>query len=101
MNRNVEFASHSQSHELQLISPKDLLGGRLSFVAGLYYFREYYNITTTYDLGSQYCGFVIGAAAPKLLPACNAGPLKGALSNEFQPDRIEHRRIRTGRLQDH
>ena len=41
--RHAQFVSDSQSHELQFISPKDkLLGGRLDYVAGVYFFQEDY-----------------------------------------------------------
>ena len=71
---------------MQLISPKGaLLGGNLDFVAGLYYFDEDYDITEGFNLGSQYCSFVIGAAAPSLVGACNAFPKLGAAKGAFGP----------------
>jgi iron complex outermembrane receptor protein len=68
LTRNASFDSKSQSHELQLISPKGaLLDGRLDFVAGLYYFDEDYKIAEDFNVGSQFCGF---AAPPSLQAAC-------------------------------
>jgi iron complex outermembrane receptor protein len=85
LTRDSTYSSTSQSHELQLISPKGaLLGGKLDFVAGLYYFDEDYGITERFNLGSQYCSFVIGAAAPPLVGACNAFPKAGAANGVFQ-----------------
>src|SRR5215472_5387917 len=56
LNRHGAFASDSQSHELQFISPRRaLLGGRLDFVTGLYYFDERYATSEVLDLGSQLC----------------------------------------------
>ncbi|HWA64198.1 MAG TPA: TonB-dependent receptor [Caulobacteraceae bacterium] len=83
LNRHSTFDSSSQSHELQLLSPTDkLLGGRFSFVAGLYYFEENYSIGETFDLGSQFCGFLF-AAKPGVLAACNAGPQTTAADGHF------------------
>lgn len=85
LNRDAAFTSKAQSHELQLISPKGaLLNGKLDFVAGLYYFDEDYGITEAFNLGSQYCSFVIGAAAPSLVGACNAFPKQHAATELFQ-----------------
>ena len=84
LNRHGAFASTSQSHELQLISPKDkLLDGRFDFVSGLYYFDEDYSIGEVFDLGSQYCSFAVAAAAPGLVGACNASPKVGAANGLF------------------
>ena len=84
LNRDASYRSKAQSHELQLISPKGaLLDGKLDFVAGLYYFDEDYDITERFNLGSQYCSFVIGAAAPSLVGACNAFPKAGAANGAF------------------
>jgi iron complex outermembrane receptor protein len=85
LTRDSSYRSKAQSHELQLISPKGaLLNGKLDFVAGLYYFDEDYDITERFNLGSQYCSFVIGAAAPPLVGACNAFPKAGAANGIFQ-----------------
>ncbi len=83
LNRDASFASKAQSHELQLISPKGLLDGKLDFVAGLYYFDEDYDITERFNLGSQYCSFVIAAALPSAVGACNAFPKVGAANGAF------------------
>ena len=85
VSRDSTFDSESQSHELQLVSPKGaLLDGKLDFVAGLYYFDEDYVIGERFNLGSRYCGFAVAAAAPALLGACNAGPKFGAATGSFE-----------------
>ncbi len=67
--RGGDYASRSQSYELQLISPKDqLLGGRLDYVAGLYYFQEDFAIGETLGMGADFCRLV---PAP-MRPACAA-----------------------------
>jgi iron complex outermembrane recepter protein len=79
LNRFDTFSSDSQSHELQLLSPKDLLNGRLDFVAGLYYFEEIYKTTEVWDVGSQYCSFFYGGLGLSfLVPACEAAPQNDA-----------------------
>lgn len=81
--RDASFRSRSHSQELQLISPDDALGGRVNFVAGLYYFRERYQIGEQVNLGSEFCSEIISRAAPARLAACNAGPQVGATRFDF------------------
>lgn len=70
VTRTGDYDSESQSHELQIISPSDeLLGGKLDFVAGLYYFEEDYRIGEGFNLQSGFCGLAASAAQR---PACNA-----------------------------
>ncbi len=75
LNRRGSFTSTSQSHELQLSSPKDkLLGGRLDYVAGLYFFGENYATTSATDFGSQFCTTILPLAGKAgLIPLCQAG----------------------------
>ena len=81
--RDVDYKSRSHSHELQIISPKDkFLDGKLSFVAGLYYFNETYKIGDTWSLGSDFCNFQFGANAANLA-TCSTNPLQGALPTQF------------------
>jgi iron complex outermembrane receptor protein len=88
-NRKYLFESRSHNHEFQIVSPKDkLLGGRLSFVAGLYYFREKLDIDYDFNLGSEWCSTVIAAVAPPALAACNAGVKNAAFFNRF-PQKTE------------
>jgi iron complex outermembrane receptor protein len=84
LNRHGSYASDAQSHELQLISPKDkLLDGRLDFVAGVYYFSEHYSTSEVFDVGSQLCNFVYGVLKPPLIPACLKAPALGATDGIF------------------
>ena len=80
LNRRGAFSSDSQSHELQFLSPKDkLLGGRLDYVAGLYFFGERYATTAVASLGSQYCTNVLPLAGKAaLVPLCLASPQANA-----------------------
>jgi iron complex outermembrane receptor protein len=83
LNRHQTFSSNSQSHELQVITPKDaFLGGKMGFTAGLYYFEENYDLSETLDLGSKYCTVAL-AAKPALIPVCNALPHIGATQAPF------------------
>ena len=83
LNRHGSFASDSQSHELQLISPKGMLNGRFDFVAGLYYFSEHYSTTEVFDVGSNLCTFVYGVLKPAFIPACQAAPALNATDGIF------------------
>jgi iron complex outermembrane receptor protein len=81
LSRDSTFSSKSQSHELQFISPKGaLLGGKLDFVSGLYYFDEDYKIGEAFNVGSQFCGF---AAPASLVAVCNSFPKNGAANGAF------------------
>jgi iron complex outermembrane receptor protein len=82
--RTGRFESTSQSYELQLISPVDeLWGGRLDYVAGLYYFQEDYFIGEQFGLGANFCGLVPAAQRP----ACAAsGNKSNATMLDFNQD---------------
>jgi iron complex outermembrane receptor protein len=75
LNRDGAYNSDSTSHELQLISPKDLLDGRLDFVGGLFYFREKYKIDFVENMGLDYCTVAVALANTA---RCLANPLNGA-----------------------
>ena len=80
--RNARFTSESISHELQLISPeRELMGGRLDLVLGLYSFEEDYTTYDRTDLGFDYCDRFIRNALPARLAGCLAGPLLDAGHN--------------------
>ncbi len=81
--RHFIYDSKSQNHELQIISPKDLLGGRLNFVAGLYYFQEDFNLDLDYNLRSEFCTTAVANFAPPLVGPCKAGPAQSAFYNRF------------------
>ena len=74
VTRTDNSDSKSQSYELQLISPVDkLFGGRLDYVAGLYYFQEDFSTGEDLAMGSDFCTHLVPAAQR---PACNASGSK-------------------------
>lgn len=74
LGRTGGYDSSSQSAELQLISPVDqLVGGRLDFVAGLYYFQEDFSILEQLGMLQDFCNTLL---PPAQRPACNASPNK-------------------------
>ncbi|MBY8821529.1 TonB-dependent receptor [Sphingomonas colocasiae] len=84
LRRDGVYDSKSQSHELQIISPKGrLMGGRLDFVAGLYYFHERYKIVERFAFLPSFCPTIVGLLAPNLVNACLAGPSTGATDLRF------------------
>ncbi len=73
------FDSQSHSEELQILSPETLLGGRLNYVAGLYYFEEEYDIGQVVDVYPQFCEvFIRNTSTAARLAACRASPLLNA-----------------------
>ncbi|WP_167706624.1 TonB-dependent receptor [Sphingobium fuliginis] len=72
------YDSRSESHELQFISPKGMVGGAFDFVAGLYYFHEDLSLRETYNLGPDWCGLIVPLANPGLVSTCLASPQQGA-----------------------
>ncbi len=72
--------SESWSQELRLISPEDLADGRLSYVAGLYYYEEDAELSEQLSVSTIFCN----SFAPAPLQAqCSAGPLEGATDLAF------------------
>lgn len=69
--RDNFWRSKSNAHELQLSSPTDLLGGRFSFVSGLYYYREDLRINYNFNLSTSFCSIVAPSTATA---ACLANP---------------------------
>lgn len=69
-SRVSEFRSKSHNHELQYISPVDRwLDGRIDLVAGLYYYKEDYDIGEQIDMSAQYCNALVPAGPQRT--ACN------------------------------
>ena len=84
-SRQGGFTSKSHNHELQFISPKDeLLGGRLDFVAGLYYFQEDYTIDERLQADAQFCNVLVPAGAQRT--ACNTSLAAGGGVNATDQD---------------
>jgi len=75
ISRSGNFASKSQNHELQFISPQEIwLDGRLDMVAGLYYFGEKYRLGENFHMNSQYCNVAFYPRETPFTvvkPACN------------------------------
>jgi len=51
-NRDTKYNTDTVSQELQLISPT---GGKLEYVAGIYYYNESYKIDQNFDIGADFC----------------------------------------------
>lgn len=84
LRRTSLFDSSSNSHELQILSPTDrLLGGRLNFVAGLYYFHEDFDIGERFALLEDFCPLIVAPAVPALLNGCVSRPGEGATDLRF------------------
>ncbi len=81
IGRDGSFLSRSHSQELQFISPQD---GALTYVGGLYYFHERYEIHSDYNLGTGYCGILMANVIPGLLAPCLAGPQAEAAMVDFR-----------------
>ncbi len=78
-NRRGLYDSNNHSEELQLLSPETLLDGRLSYVAGLYYFNEDYHIGQVIDLVPEYCSiFIKNTSTAARVATCTAGPQMNA-----------------------
>ena len=75
VGRASGLVSESWSQELRLLSPDTLADGRLSFVAGLYYYEEDAEITEQLSLSPVFCS---GFAPAIVRPLCSAGPLDEA-----------------------
>jgi iron complex outermembrane receptor protein len=87
LGRNIHYRSKSNSHELQLLSPRDtLLNGRFDFVAGLFYLNEDFSLFNDTRLLANFCTQIIGRAAPALVPACNTGPFLPGATAHFSQD---------------
>jgi Outer membrane receptor proteins, mostly Fe transport len=88
LQRRTTFAdSQNHSEELQLLSPDTLLGGRLNFVAGLYYYEEAYDIGQNIDLTRDFCDvFIRNTGTAARLNACLSNPLEGASYYVFTQD---------------
>tara|TARA_R100000365_G_C2748694_1_gene81362 strand:+ start:3917 stop:6250 length:2334 start_codon:yes stop_codon:yes gene_type:complete len=87
LSRDSSFSSVSQSHELQLISPEDLLDGKFEYVAGLYYYNEDFSLGQANNLYPAYCNsFLRNIAAAPVVAACNAGAKRRSSELDFRQD---------------
>lgn len=84
ISRTQVFKSQAQSYELQLVSPeRQLLDGRLDFVAGVYGYKEDYGIATRIGLSTDYCNGLIRNVLPARYAACLAQPRDVAGTDDF------------------
>src|SRR3546814_2962873 len=79
----LHWDSESNSHELQLISPTDLLNDHLSFVGGIYYLRERFKTSEAYQFGTFGCNLVYANLAATLYNACLANTGTNAFDEAF------------------
>lgn len=88
LQRRTTFAdSQNHSEELQFLSPDTLMGGKLNFVSGLYYYKEAYDIGQNIDLSPEYCEvFIKNTSTAARLAQCRANPLIGASYYRFTQD---------------
>jgi iron complex outermembrane receptor protein len=82
-SRLGSFDSRSWSNEAQLISPAALLGGRASFVAGVYYYEESFQIGEDLGLSAAYCDVFIRNTQPARVADCRAGRQLDAVNLRF------------------
>ncbi len=86
-NRTGLYDSQTHTEELQLLSPETLLDGKLSYVAGLYYFNEAYDIGQIIDLPPAYCDiFIRNTSTAARVTACKAAPQALATRLWFSQD---------------
>lgn len=88
LQRRTTFTdSQNHSEELQLLSPDTLFGGRVNFVAGLFYYEEAYDIGQNIDLTRDFCEvFIRNTGTAARLNQCRANPIEGASYYVFTQD---------------
>jgi iron complex outermembrane receptor protein len=85
--RTTNAASQNHSQELQLLSPDTLMDNRLSFVAGLFYFEEAYDLGQNIDLAPGYCEvFIRNTSTAGRLTQCRMQAQVGASVWYFSQD---------------
>ncbi|MDZ4375840.1 MAG: TonB-dependent receptor [Phenylobacterium sp.] len=88
LQRRTTFAdSQNHSQEIQLLSPDTLLGGRLNFVTGFFYYEEAYDIGQNIDLTNDYCEvFIRNTSTAARLNSCRTNTKVGASFYRFTQD---------------
>jgi iron complex outermembrane recepter protein len=79
-SRRGLFASESKSHELQLISPDSLFGGKANFVTGLYAYEEDFFIGDVRGFNPDYCNIFINNTSPAATRAARVSACLAGLS---------------------
>jgi iron complex outermembrane receptor protein len=83
----VGWGSRSHSHELQVVSPQDrLLGGRLDFVAGVYYLNEEYTAYEAFQFNEGMCRLVFVNLAAPVFNSCLASSGGRAFDQNFRQE---------------
>jgi len=86
-HRTGFYDSQTHTEELQLLSPETILDGKLSYVAGLYYFNEAYDIGQNIDLPPAFCDiFIRNTSTAARLALCKASPQVQATRLWFSQD---------------
>ncbi|WP_296594894.1 TonB-dependent receptor [Phenylobacterium sp.] len=89
ISRDGYFSSKMHSQELQVLSPQDgLFNGRLSYIAGLYFYHEKYALGETFGLPPTYCTVFLRNTSPPAtanarVAQCLAGPSAMASDVDF------------------
>jgi iron complex outermembrane recepter protein len=82
--RFTVFDTHTLSQELQLLSPA---GGRFDWVAGLFLYREDYDIDQGFDAGGDFCVPTIQQLqGPMQAQQCQAAPQYRVIDGDFAQD---------------
>jgi len=69
--RLTYYDNDTFSQECQILSPT---GGKVEWLAGLFYYQEKYDISQDFDLGSEFCTPIVqGVIFQQLVPAALAG----------------------------
>jgi iron complex outermembrane receptor protein len=80
---STNFRTDTFSHEMQLISPA---GNTLDWLAGLYYYREAYDIDETRSAGDSFCDPTISAISAPAGALCLANEQEDAIVTTFSQE---------------
>ena len=81
LNRDTNYSVKTVSQELQIVSPS---GGKVEYVAGLYYYNEDYSIDQNFDIGADFCSPAFGNLVT-LKTAQNGTAATAALATALAP----------------
>jgi len=84
--RSTGYTSAQFTQEIVFLSPESgVFGGKLDYVAGLFYSREDYSIHQSMDYSDQMCSW-LGGVIPPLGAACAGSPLTDAFVSNFEQE---------------